>query len=177
MKMCFYFAAAAFALLLAGCNNDHDEKSEKPEKAKPAKVMKAPNVAGKWTGTWESTKQKGHGGGLSCEATEKSKNEWEAVFTAEYGKTSKYNVNLKGKPEDGKVVFGGKVDLGEKSGGVFIWTGRASEKEFTGEYEGGGDTGSFKMTRKSDKSGRASPVRTDDHDAQLSDKATRPFVE
>jgi len=33
------------------------------------------------------------------------------------------------------------------------------------------------MTRKSDKSGRAAPHRSDDNDAQLSDKATKPFVE
>lgn len=152
MKNGFYFAAVLCALVLAGCDKDRDEKENKHEGRKADKtadkyVKQAPNVAGKWSGTWESSKNKGHGGGLSCEAAEKNKNEWEAVFTAEYGKTSTYNVNLKGKPEDGKVVFGGKVDLGKDHGGEFTWTGRATATEFTGEYEGGGDIGSFKMKR------------------------------
>jgi len=155
MKNGTYLLAAMLTLVLLGCDKDRDEKEKKhDDRSAPASTAEkysrnaTPNVSGKWVGTWESTKNKGHGGGLSCEATEKSKNEWEAVFTAEYGKTSSYNVNLKGKAEEGKVVFGGKVDLGEKGGGVFNWTGRATATEFTGEYEGGGDTGSFKMARK-----------------------------
>jgi hypothetical protein len=144
--------ALSVVLALAGCDKNRDEKESRhgdANKGTAEKYGKAnvPSVAGSWTGSWESTKNKGHGGGLSCVATEKSKNEWEAVFTAEYGKTSSYNVNLKGKPDGEKVVFGGKVDLGEKSG-VYTWTGRATATEFTGEYEGGGDSGTFKMTRK-----------------------------
>lgn len=150
MKREFLAAMLPLVLVLAGCNKDRDEKAEKhsPKEEKSVKADKDLNVSGKWVGTWESTKNKGHGGGLSCDATEKAKNEWEAVFTAEFGKTKKYNVNLKGKREGDKVVFGGKVDLGKDDGGVFTWTGRATEKEFTGEYEGGGDAGSFKMARK-----------------------------
>jgi hypothetical protein len=156
-RMSIHLSFLAMILLaLSGCDKDRDEKENKHEShsadartSEKYRKIAAPNVSGKWVGTWTSGKDKSHGGALSCEATEKNKNEWEAVFTAEYGKTSKYNVLLKGKPEGDKVAFGGKVDLGkEPGGGVFTWTGRATETEFTGEYEGGGDTGSFKMTRK-----------------------------
>lgn len=133
------------AAIFSGCTKDGGREEEKD--AKP----KAPQVAGKWTGTWESASDKRHSGGLSCEATSAKKNEWEAVFTAEFGKTKAYTVKLKGKPQGDKVVFGGEVDLGKADGGVFTWTGRATETEFTGEYQGGGDTGSFKMTREAKK--------------------------
>jgi len=140
MKNGIYLSVAILTLALLGCDKDRDEKENRHDQFATTSTTEkytknAPSVAGKWVGTWKSTKNKGHGGGLSCEAVEKAKNEWEAVFTAEYGKTSSYNVNLKGKPEGDKVVFGGKVDLGEKGGGVFNWTGRANATEFTGEYE------------------------------------------
>ena len=54
----------------------------------------------------------------------------------------------KGKADGTKVVFGSKVDLGKEDGGVFNWTGHADDKEFIGQYEGGGDKGTFKMAKK-----------------------------
>jgi hypothetical protein len=131
---------------LAGCNNDDD--CDCPQAVETAvAVAKVPEVTGKWTGRWESETHKGHGGGLTCEAVESGKDKWEANFTAEFGKTKSYKVKLEGTPGDGKVVFGGKVDLGKDDGGEFTWTGRATETEFSGEYQSTEDKGSFKMTR------------------------------
>lgn len=151
---------------LTGCHNDCDccrdstvvteavpmkpaPRAEKPTTGTTqARVESAaPRVAGKWIGTWESIGHKGHGGGLRCEATEAGPGKWEAVFTAEYGPTKSYNVKLEGKLAGGAVLFGGKVDLGKGDGGVFTWSGEATQTAFKGKYEGGGDTGSFQMVR------------------------------
>jgi hypothetical protein len=134
------------AVALTGCNNGNESGESAPPPEKSGKKEQL-QVAGKWSGTWESSGHKGHGGGLTCEAIESGKQKWEATFTAEFGKTKAYKVKLEGKPGDGKVVFGGKVDLGKDDGGEFTWTGQATATDFTGEYDGGGDKGSFKMTR------------------------------
>jgi hypothetical protein len=148
MKLLLSFLFAAL-FVLSGCNSDrdHEKHEDKPKAAKPKDVKAAPAIEGKYEGRWESEGHKGHGGGLTCEVKKSSTNEWAAVFTAEFGKTKSYNVNLKGKPDGDKVVFGGQVDLGKDDGGVFTWKGKATDKEFNGEYEGGGDKGSFKMAR------------------------------
>ncbi len=119
-----------------------------PQKDTPAPVRGkiAPNVAGRWAGTWESIRNKGHGGTVSCDALEKSENEWTAVIYAEYGPEMKFNIDLKGICEDGKVVFDGKLDLGEEQG-IYTWTGAATAAEFSGSYKGPGENGIFKMTR------------------------------
>jgi hypothetical protein len=106
-----------------------------------------PQVSGSWAGRWESGGHPGHGGGLKCVVKEAGPQKWDAVFTAEFGPIKDYNVKLEGRPGDGAVLFGSNVDLGAKDGGIFKWTGKATATEFTGKYEGGGDTGSFKMTR------------------------------
>ena len=139
-------------LALHGCDRNCAEEKQIPPAA-PAPVTvaaspAAPAVSGKWTGRWESSTHKGHGGGgLICNAKETAPGEWSAVFTAEFGKVKDYPMTLKGKSEGDKVVFGGEIDLGKEDGGVFTWTGRATATEFTGEYSGGGDKGTFKMAR------------------------------
>jgi len=56
---------------------------------KAPKHDSSPNVAGRWSGTWESIANKGHGGTVSCDAVKKVKNEWDAVILAEYGPETK----------------------------------------------------------------------------------------
>ena len=149
-------------LAFCGCDKDKDrERESKPERDGKAEkqthgkyekqgieAVKTLQVAGKYSGRWESGTHKGHGGGLDCLVTEAGAGKWDAVFTAEFGKIKDYKIKLEGKPEGSKVVFGGKVDLGKDDGGIFTWTGHADEKEFIGQYEGGGDKGTFKMARK-----------------------------
>lgn len=143
-------------VILPGCNNDCCECDYAPASAPQtgattAKVestgAKMPKVSGKWEGRWETEGPGGHGGGLKCVAVEDGPNKWTATFTAEFGKIASYNIKLDGKPGDGAVVFGGKVDLGIGDLGIFNWTGRATETEFTGKYVGTSDKGTFKMTR------------------------------
>lgn len=164
MKMTLKAAAVVAVIVLSGCNDNCDccggagsaparqvmnEKSRAPTPAVVPVVApgKVPQVAGTWVGRWDSIGHKGHGGGLKCEAVESGAQKWAANFIAEFGKTKSYQVKLEGTPGDGAVNFGGKIDLGKEDGGVFTWSGRADEKEFNGKYEGGGDTGTFKMTR------------------------------
>lgn len=121
-------------------------KSEAPPATPKLAPKFTPNVAGKWAGTWESIKNKGNGGTVSCDAVMKGDNEWAAVILAEYGPEMKFNINLNGVCEENKVVFDGKLDLGEEQG-VYTWSGSASADEFSGAYKGPGENGVFKMTR------------------------------
>src|SRR4051812_6647870 len=91
-----------------------DHSINKESTPSPTVAPGMPKVAGKWIGRWESVGHKGHGGGLTCEASEVGPQKWEAVFTAEFGQTKSYNVKLQGHPGEGAVLFGGKVDLGAK---------------------------------------------------------------
>ena len=125
----------------------------------PAQAKYAPNVAGKWTGSWESIKNKGNGGAVNCDAVEKSENEWAAVILAEYGPEMKFNISLSGVREEDKVVFDGKLDLGEEQG-VYTWEGIATATEFSGTYKGPGENGVFKMTRVKATAVSAQPVST-----------------
>lgn len=135
-----------FILSLTACDRTREDRAEKREKAKPIKHDASPNVAGRWSGTWESIANKGHGGTVSCDAVKKFDNEWDAVILAEYGPETKFNIDLKGVTEKGKVVFGGTLNLGEEQG-IYTWSGTATASVFSGEYKGPGENGVFTMTR------------------------------
>ena len=105
-----------------------------------------PLVTGKWEGTWKSSKS-GHGGGLQCTAVETGKDMWKATFVAQYGQEATYSIEMIGQREGPTVLFEGDVDLGEKDGGVYHWTGRATANEFVGEYSSSNDSGGFRMQR------------------------------
>jgi len=113
----------------------------------------SPNVAGNWAGRWQGSG--GHGGALSCVTTQTGPQSWVARFTAECGSSHEYTVQLEGKPDHPKsgsgpgVRFEGEVDLGPN--GTFVWTGHATSIEFSGNYQGGGGTGTFGMTRVSER--------------------------
>lgn len=166
----FFFAALTFTVVenRTGAAKKSPAKPETPaapvepaapEKEAPARAQYAPNVAGNWAGTWESIKNKGHGGTVNCNAVQKSENEWAAVILAEYGPEMKFNIDLKGVCEEGKVIFDGRLDLGEEQG-VYTWNGTATANEFSGEYKGPGENGVFKMARAKATSAIAEPART-----------------
>jgi hypothetical protein len=56
----------------------------------------------------------GHGGKIACVVIAKESNVREAHFTAECGETYSYTVKLEGRSKDREVLFGRRVDLGEK---------------------------------------------------------------
>jgi len=135
-----------------------DPKKDTPPA--PTSVQYAPNVAGTWTGTWESIKNPGNGGSVNCNAVQKTENKWSAVILAEYGPEMKFNIDMNGVCEDGKVIFDGKLDLGEEQG-VYTWNGTATASEFSGEYKGPGENGVFKMVRgKAAAAAVADPLKT-----------------
>lgn len=104
-------------------------------------------VTGKWEGDWYIQKMPKPGGKLKCDVERIARNEWKAIFEAEFGQTAAYKVELMGKREGDKVVFGGDVDLGAASGGVFTWTGEADGTKFNGKYSSKLYGGHFEMDR------------------------------
>ncbi len=104
-------------------------------------------VSGAWEGNWYLTNMPKPGGKLTCTVERTERNQWKAVFVAEFGQTASYKVELLGKREGDKVAFGGDVDLGATSGGVFHWSGQADGEKFTGQYASKFYTGTFEMKR------------------------------
>lgn len=104
-------------------------------------------VAGHWEGSWYLNKIAKPGGALRCDVTRVSKAQWKADFDAEFGGRANYSVELLGERKGEVVVFGGDVDLGAASGGVFKWTGEADGEKFTGKYSSTLYGGTFEMKR------------------------------
>ena len=72
---------------------------------------------------------------------------WDATFFASFGGFGEYEVAMEGARDGDRVVFGGSVDLGETSGGVFDWDGEVEGDEFRGAYTSKMISGTFKMQR------------------------------
>ncbi len=104
-------------------------------------------VSGYYAGDWFGPNPEKSLGSLNCTITAKDADSWDAHFVATFGEVGEYKVPLEGKRVDGKVIFGGDVDLGESEGGVFGWTGEIVGDEFNGVYKAAGYTGTFRMTK------------------------------
>jgi hypothetical protein len=107
-------------------------------------------LTGAWAGHWTDSRPEysKSGGDFSCEAVAKSENVWTCTF--KLGKTRQWIVELKGKLKDGKLVFGGAVDLGAVQG-LYTWSGTLSAEGFKGEYDGPDEKGTFTMKRAESK--------------------------
>lgn len=104
-------------------------------------------ASGRWEGDWFIMKIQKPLGGLNCDIERTGPDEWKAEFEAEFGQTAIYRIPLTGRRDRNRVVFGGDVDLGAASGGVFTWTGDADGKEFNGTYTSLYYKGTFKLHR------------------------------
>jgi hypothetical protein len=133
MKLLSIFSAAVFAILFSGCAYFERAQSD------PA--------TGQWEGSWYVGNSTQPAGGLKADVTRTGPNQWEAIFDAEYGQQSRYQVVMPGKLQDGVVIFQGDVDLGQASGGVFNWSGRIEGDTFNGVYTSRGISGTFKLNR------------------------------
>jgi len=61
----------------------------------------------------------------------------------------KFNIDMNGVCEDGKVIFDGKLDLGEEQG-VYTWNGTATPTEFSACTKGrAGERACFKWCAQS----------------------------
>lgn len=104
----------------------------------------------KWSGTWTDHRREDHGGDLQCDARQVGDKQWEAHFYGNCGRDYSYQVDLVGQVDGNVVKFEGDVDLGEKDGGVYNWSGTMTDGQFSGEYTTAvGKAGSFTMTRAS----------------------------
>lgn len=116
------------------------------------------DAVGHWTGQWfyDAKGAAKPGGALECDVTRASKAEWLAIFSAQWGaapgkdpEKGKFTVQLSGHREEDHISFGGDVDLGKASGGVFNWTGAIKDGLFTGVYKSKFVNGTFEMKRTS----------------------------
>jgi hypothetical protein len=103
-------------------------------------------LTGNWDGTWADSRPEytKSGGNFSCIAVEKSPLVWTCSFAL--GKTRTWVVELKGKRENGKLIFGATTSLGDVQG-LYTWKGVLAADGFNGEYDGPDEKGTFKMTR------------------------------
>ncbi|HYG73591.1 MAG TPA: hypothetical protein VEK08_01060 [Planctomycetota bacterium] len=105
------------------------------------------SLTGEWAGTWTDSRPQysKSGGPFTCSAKEKSPGVWTCVFAL--GKGRSWTVELKGTERDGKLVFGGTVDLGDTQG-LYTWSGELTRDGFTGKYDGPGEVGTFAMKKR-----------------------------
>lgn len=113
----------------------------------------APNITGKWTGTWYSynpaqgtATQKELCKNLSCNIEYKD-GAWQATFEGDCGRPYKYEIKMEGRQIGKAVLFKGTSDLGAQDGGVYDWIGRANDKEFIGFFTNAFYTGTFSLSR------------------------------
>ena len=100
-------------------------------------------------GTWEANGRPDYGGDLHCVAKQVEDGKWKARFSGYCGRQFVYKIDMLGAQEGDNVMFAGEVDLGEKDGGIYQWTGEMRDDEFTGKYTSlSGKKGTFVMKRK-----------------------------
>ena len=105
------------------------------------------NVSGSYDGDWYGPNKDRPLGELTCVIVRRDSATWDATFSATFGGFGEYDVPLEGRREGEKVVFGGSMDLGETSGGVFEWKGEIVGENFTGLYTSRFINGTFRMVK------------------------------
>ncbi len=104
-------------------------------------------VSGYYDGDWYGPNAEEPLGELACMIVRRDGETWDATFSATFGGFGEYDVRLEGRRVGDKVVFGGSVDLGETSGGVFDWNGEIVDERFTGTYTSRFINGTFRMVK------------------------------
>jgi hypothetical protein len=106
-------------------------------------------LAGTWSGRWTDSRKayNASGGNFSCSAIDKERDEWIATFII--GKKKAFTIALRGKQENGQILFNTAVDLGSFHG-VYKFKGCVDRDSFMGEYDGPDEKGTFKMTKNSE---------------------------
>lgn len=106
-------------------------------------------VSGSYDGDWYGPNADRPLGELTCVIVRRDSTTWDATFSATFGGFGEYDVELEGRRDGDKVVFGGSMDLGETSGGVFEWNGEIVGERFTGTYTSQFINGTFRMVKVS----------------------------
>jgi hypothetical protein len=93
-----------------------------------------------YEGTWVTTNRPLEGT-LQCTVTKLGDDKWRGDFTGEWQRQKfSYTVEFSGPPE--KLTGKATID-----GASYDWTGKMTEKEFTGKFGGSRYEGSFHLTR------------------------------
>lgn len=139
------FCAALIASVGFGCATP-----EPPEPAPPPAPV-YDSASGHWEGHWFVGEATVPAGGLKADVQKIAEGVWSAEFDSEFGGEAVYELTLQGESgqgeDSGKVFFGGAVDLGVTSGGVFNWVGQADAKTFNGTYTSNFINGRFELDR------------------------------
>lgn len=132
---------AGILCLVVGCSN-----FDKNWRAAGEKSV-APNMEGRWEGTWSSSA--GHGGGkLRC-LMRKTEEGYEAQYRATYWGifNAEYTVIMRTLERDGKLLLTGQHDLGLLAGGKYEFAGEMSGEQFVANYRSAFDAGEFRLLR------------------------------
>jgi len=104
-------------------------------------------LSGEWTGSWNDSRKEysSSGGNFSGICAETEPGKFNCTF--HISKDRCFKVILAGKPVGDEIVFNTSVSLGDFHG-VYAFKGRVTRDDFSGEYEGPGERGTFTMKRK-----------------------------
>jgi hypothetical protein len=112
-----------------------------------ASVRGGDPFAGRWDGTWHSTRGTHHGG-LQCVFTQVDASQYRADFKAHWQIfAGDYSVVFETKTHGRELRFQGKQDLGGLGGGVYTYTGTVTPERFQARYDSSYDTGVFELKR------------------------------
>lgn len=115
--------------------------------ASPGGSRAADPASGDWAGHWYAAGSARPAGTLQCRMERLDRDTWLAVFEARASVEAVYEMKLEGQPTESGILFGGDIDLGPASGGVYQWTGEADGWVFQGTYERASERGRFELRR------------------------------
>ena len=106
------------------------------------------SIEGRWEGRWIS-EVNGHNGKLRCLLSRYPNGDYAARFRATYLKVLRfsYTVTLKVDQRDDGWNFHGEENLGKLAGGIYRYSGQATQTNFHSTYDSKYDRGTFEMHR------------------------------
>lgn len=106
-------------------------------------------LAGCWEGCWESLCT-GHHGDLQAIITKIDDTHYCARYHGNFFRfiPFEYSMTLTAVPDGDRLILSGQKDLGKLAGGVYRFTGYATESHFHADYSSCKDRGVFIMSRR-----------------------------
>ena len=125
------------------------QETQQQVEAAAAVVPSAPDLSGRWTGTW-SSQSTGHQGPMTAEFCRVNDSQYAVSFTGKFCAIIpfryKATLNAKHNP-DGSVQLSGSRHLGLLFG-TFRFQGIVTDNRFQATYCSKDDTGNFRLTRQ-----------------------------
>jgi hypothetical protein len=101
-------------------------------------------VMGNWEGKWYG--ESANEGKAFAQIIAEGHGNYRAVISADIGEAELIRGEMRGKRDDGKVMFQGEIDAGPDNG-VHKITAAIADGKLTGHYSGPADQGQLQMTR------------------------------